>query len=195
MGTERDTVYECPCMCGRGKFHIDFCNPDHGWPTSTPFWYEFFIKCTSCDQVYELQQYENHVVVVEKKEIEKKKQIADESHRRWKLLLGSLEVKKLLKDFIFLIDSQRSLAAIHRLLTAARLDHSSIATFRRRWRSAQEWVDQHVYYSNLPDIMKLVGNNSNDILNEVCAIKKLSEDSERLPPSVGKPIYTTSKIA
>ena len=195
MGTERDTVYEGPCRCGDGKFHIKFCNPDHGWPTSTPFWYEFSIECKSCDQVYELQQHENRVVVVEKSEIEKEKKLADESHKRWKLLLGSSEVKKILKNFILFIDSQRSMAAIHRFLAARGLEHSSITTFRKHWRSAQDWVDKHVYYFNLPDIMKLVGNNSNEVLNEVRAIKKLSENSKNLPPSVGKPIYTTNKIA
>src|SRR3972149_2483082 len=194
MGTERDTVYEDTCRCGKGKFRIDFCNPDHGWPTSTPFWYELFINCKSCNQVYELQQHGNHIVVVEKIEIEKKKRLTNESHRRWKLLLNTSEVKKILKDFILLIDSQRSMAAIHRLLTGAGIEHSSVATFRKRWRSAQDWVDHHIYYFNLPDIMKLVGNNSNEILNEVRAIKKLSKDSESLPPFVGKPIYTTTKI-
>jgi hypothetical protein len=192
MGTERDTVYEGPCICGKGKFRIDYCNPDHGWPTSTPFWYELFIKCQACDRIYELQHQGNHIVVVEKAEILKKKHLSDESDKRWKLLLDTSEVKKVVKDFILLLESQRSIAAIHRLLTSAGIEHSSISTFRKSWRGSQDLVKHHLYYFNLPNIMKLVGNNSSTILNEIHEIKTLSKDSESSSPFVGEPIYKTT---
>jgi hypothetical protein len=191
MGTERDTVYEGPCRCGKGKFRIDCCNPDHGWPTSNPFWYELFIKCEACKQVYQLKHHENCIVLVEKAEIIKKKLLADESNKRWKLLRSTSEVNKILKDFILLIERQRSMAAIHRLLTGAGLEHCSISTFRKSWRDAQHWVNNHLYSSNLPNIMRLVGNNSSNILNEIGDIKALSKNSENMPPIVGDPIYKT----
>lgn len=193
MGTERDTVYENICKCGKGTFRIDFCTPDHGWPTSTPVWYESFIKCTSCELVYELQQHENHIVVVEKIEIKNRKHLADESGKRWRRLLSTAEVKNILKEFISLIERQPSKAAIHRLLKGADIEHSSLVTFRKNWRGAQHWVDLHVYYSNFRNVMEVVGYSNSDILDELNEIKKLFDDSNSIPPVVGKPIYTTSK--
>jgi len=192
MGTERDTVYEGPCRCGKGKFRIDYCNPDHGWPTSTPFWYELFIKCQACDRIYQLQHQDNYIVVVEKAEIIKKKQLSTESDKRWKSLLDTSEVKEVVNDFILLIESQRSIAAIHRLLTSARIEYSSISTFRKNWRGSEDWVKHHLYYFNFPNVMKLVGNNSSAILNEIKEIETFSKDSKKAPLSVGEPIYKTT---
>lgn len=195
MGTERDIVYEGPCKCGEGKFQVYFCNPDHDWPTSTPFWYELSIVCKACKQLYELQIHENHVVVVERSEIFKKKQLAKESEKRWSSLLSTVEVKKILNEFISLIEGQRSIAAIHRLLTTAGLEYSSITTFRKKWSSPQGWIDKNVYHFTLSKIMELVGNNSTGVLQEVLIIEKLYKEAQSNPPFLGEPIYTANDIA
>lgn len=192
MGTERDTVYEGPCRCGKGKFRIDYCNPDHGWPTSTPFWYEPFIECQDCKRLYELQNQENHIVVVEKAEIKKKEDLSIESYKRAKLLLDSPEVKIVVEDFISIIEKQRSKAAIHRLLTNAHIEYSSLSTFRNKWRDTHYWVKHNLNHGNLPKVMKLVGNTSNDILHEIQEIETLSENSKIAPPFIGDPIYKTT---
>ncbi len=193
MGTERELEHECPCICGKGKFRIDFCNKDHGWPVSTPFWYEFDIQCKSCSQLYKLEQQDNSIVIVEKKEIEKRQQLAEEYYKRWQKLRMTSAVQKIIIDFVSILEQQPSMAAIHRLLSREGLESSSISAFRRNWRGANKWVESNIYFSKLKTIMKLVNNEDEIILKELDEIENIYKDSRVSLTPFGNPIYKISR--
>lgn len=173
MGTERDTVYEGRCICGKGTFVVDYCNPDHGWPTSTPFWYEFSIRCQECKNQYELVEQEKSVVVVEKAEIVKQNELMKQWHRLGTEIMQHPEVKEILKSFVTLLKQHNSIAAIHRLLHGANLDYYTVATFRKKWLGPEKWVERNISTRDLPRVMGLLSNNNDKILKELAKLDEL----------------------
>jgi hypothetical protein len=195
MGTDRDTVFEGACKCGKGFFQIDYCSPDHGWPTSTPFWYESSIRCITCRETFELQTQGNNIVLVEKSEVRKRQALAEESHKRGQDLFQTPEVRKLLNELTELLNKQKSAAAIHRLLQAADLEYNSVGTFRKRWNGSEAWIKGNVWVHNLPKVMKLLGSNDKVVMTEIKEIEKLSKESQAPPLPIGKPVYTIKQEA
>ncbi|MRS02432.1 hypothetical protein EG832_04280 [bacterium] len=119
MGTERDTVYKGPCICGKGLFVVDYCNPDHGWPTSTPFWYETSITCQDCNKLYDLIEQGNAITIVEKKELARQNKLKEQWYRLREDIMRLPEVKEIVRDFVTLLKRQGTMAATHRLLKEA----------------------------------------------------------------------------
>lgn len=189
MGTDRSKVYEGPCQCGKGTFEVDFCQPDHGWPTSNPYWYETRIRCSDCVKEFELNRQSNRIVVVEKKEIEARKVSAQKGHKIGSDLMKSEKVKKMLDSFEAVLESQKSMAATHRLLTSAGLEHSSLPTFRKNWRGAKSWIKSYVFASSLDKVLKLLNLHDQEILDVVSKIEQLWEESRTPLPHVGEAIY------
>ena len=190
MGTDRYTLFEGPCYCGKGSVHIEHCSPDHGWPTSTPFWYENSINCRDCNKKLELQNRGKKFVFIEKAEIAKCTAYGKEAHKRGQTLLSTPAVKKLLADLSKLLDDQKSMAAVHRLLAGERLEYYSIGTFRKRWTGAKSWVNSNISTHNLPSVMKLLNVTDKTILNEVKNIAGLWDKSQKQPPKFGKPVFS-----
>jgi hypothetical protein len=189
MGTDRTTVFEGPCRCGNGTFQVDCCSPDHGWPVSTPFWYEPSIRCKECSEKYELQRQENLVVLVEKSGIRKRDQLLREANRIGQTLLSTPEVKSIVADFSRLLNRQVSKAAIYRLLCSVGLEYSSIGTFRKYWKGGEDWVKRHVSMYNLEQVMRVLNVENKAIQEKLKQIESLSEASKEPLPCVGDPIY------
>ena|SRR3990172_2621386 len=190
MGTERDTLFEGPCNCGKGSLRVDHCSPDHGWPTSTPFWYETSINCRDCEKRFELQRQGKHFVFVEKSEIAKRTALGEEAYKRGQALLRTPSVKKLLSSFIDMLNHQKSMAAVHRILRDASLEYSSIGTFRKRWAGAESWVKSYLSANDLPKVMKLLHTTDKATLDEVKEIADLWKESQVPPPAFGKPVFS-----
>lgn len=189
MGTEKDKVYEGPCVCGNGVFEVYYCSPDHGWSTSTPFWYESSIRCQDCNKVYELVEQEKSIVVVERKEIDKQNKLMEQWHCLRNEIMQSSIVKEILKSFIGLLKQQVTMAATHRLLTGANLDCYSIATFRKKWQGPEQWVSRNLSPHNLKTVMELLGIKNDQIFEEVARLDKLWEAANAALQSTGKPVY------
>ena len=189
MGTERDKVYEGPCLCGNGTFAVDYCNPDHGWPTSTPFWHESSINCKDCRKKYELMEQGQFIVVVEQLQIAKQQGLTKQWQEHQKALMASSNVRKILASFSSLLNSQGSIAAIFRFLSAAKLEDQSLGTFRKKWTGVENWVTRNVSPRNLETIQELLEVNDEYVNSEVEKLSKLWEASQTLLPYIGEPFY------
>lgn len=65
MGTDRVEAYHDQCLCGSGEVIINFCTPDHPWPTSSK-WFETSVSCSDCLDKYALIEQDNKYVFVDK---------------------------------------------------------------------------------------------------------------------------------
>jgi hypothetical protein len=189
MGTERDMVYEGPCICGKGIFAVDYCNPDHGWPTSTPFWYESSIRCQDCNKLYELIEQEKAIVVVEHKEIARQKKVMEQWHQLRDEIMQRSDVKEILMSFVTLLRRLGTMAATHRLLKGANLDYYSLATFRKNWSGPEQWAARNLSPNNLKTVMGLLGITNDQVLKEVTKLDDLWEAANAPLQSLGKPVY------
>ena len=189
MGTERDKVYEGPCLCGNGTFTVDYCNPDHGWPTSTPFWHEYSINCKDCLKKYELIEQGHFIVIVEKLQIAKQQGLTNQWHEHHKALMASPNVKKILASFSCLLNSLGSIAAIFRFLSVARLEDQSLGTFRKKWTGAENWVNRNVSPHDLATVQTLLNLHDEYVNSEVEKLNDLWEATKEQLQYVGEPIY------
>lgn len=192
MGTDRSNIHSDTCLCGKGTVKIDSCSPDHGWPTSNPHWYEHQIRCSTCSKTYEIEQRGKHFVYVERKELQKLEALSKKAYKLGEGLMIKKKVSKLLTSLVNLLESQSSMAATHRLLCGANLEHTSINTFRRSWRGVESWVNSYVSHYNLDSVMSLLGVTDKDIEKTLSEINKLRKASNAKVPVYGKPIYTAN---
>jgi hypothetical protein len=189
MGTERDTVHEGSCLCGKGTFVVDYCNPDHGWPTSTPFWYETSIRCQECNKLYELVEQEKAIVIVEKAEIVNQKELVKQWHLLGNEIMQRPEVNEILRSFITLLRQHGTMAAIHRLLQGANLDYYSLATFRKKWLGPEKWVEGNISQGNLKTVMTLLTIKNDQVSEELARLDELWKAANEPLQSVGT-VYT-----
>ena len=190
MGADRLNEFSGPCPCGKGTLEVDYCEPDHGWPTSTRFWYEASIQCLSCSKIYATEQRGRNFVLVERKDLEKSKALYNEASSIAATLMKTATVIALVDSLIALLEEQPSMAATHRLLCGAGLECSSVATFSKRWSGARVWVESHVSAANLYTIMGFLGSKDTEIEQTLSQIAELSKTANVPVPIVGKPFYT-----
>lgn len=190
MGTDRSNEFSGPCPCGQGTVEVDFCSPDHGWPTSTPFWREAVIQCSDCSKKYVVEDRDGSFVFVKRAEIDKREALSKKAYAIGSALLKGPKASRLIDLFIALLEKQPSMAAAHRLLTGAGLEHSSVATFRREWHGAKAWVNSHVSASDLAEVMGLLGVKDQEIQITLLQIEELMEAASVRAPAYGKPFYT-----
>lgn len=193
MGTGRSSEFSGPCVCGKGKFEIDYCTPDHGWSVPTPEWYEASISCPTCRATYELQQFGQAFHLVSKAELaaieERKKAVYAAAEK----LHGMADAKGLIKTLTKLLDDQRSLAATHRLLSSAGLEHSSLATFRKRWSGSTAWVKSHISGYSVERVLKLIGVQDAELQSGITQLEQLSSESNLPPTPIKPPIYVLAE--
>jgi hypothetical protein len=191
VGTDRIEAYGGVCVCGTGEVKINFCTPDHPWPTKSK-WFETSVTCDSCRAEYDLVEQNNQFVFVRKSDVRKQQALWSEYSRRSDNILKAVETRKLLNDLEALLDRQPSMAACHRLLRAHNLEYESYATFRKRWNGGGDWVSRYVRASNLDKVLELLGKKDPTISNELSGLDALWEQHKAPLPVVGNPLLNTS---
>ncbi|MBN2230875.1 MAG: hypothetical protein JW779_14905 [Candidatus Thorarchaeota archaeon] len=190
MGTDRIREYDCKCKCGKGTVEIDYCTPDHGWPTATPFWYEARLKCANCSVKYEIHQQDDDFVYVSKQDIADRKVLQAKVDAKNVTLLNSPRVQAMRSRLIQFLDSRPSKAAIHRTLQSIQLSSCTIQTFRKHWKGADEWLRFNFSVHTIPTFMKLLDITDLGIQLQIKAIETLEKQASDTLPPVGNPIYT-----
>ena len=193
MGTDRSLSYRGPCPCGSGEVEVEFCTPDHPWPTKSK-WFENNITCEKCEAKYAFVEQNNRYGLVDKREIREGKK-RYEAHNAAKAdLLGSPQAREVVSKFIILLDGQRSMAACHRLLSSHHLVYESYGTFIRRWKGAEAWVKSNInmHPEHLVTLSEIIGVKDDYISATVSELKRLWGESQRPLPFHGDPLFDTS---
>lgn len=191
MGTDRMEVHKGPCICGAGEVKINFCTPDHPWPTKSK-WFETSVSCKNCNDNYGLIEQNNRFVFVKKSDVKFREDLWSEYSSRSDKLLMWPQTEKILKRLELLLDNQPSMAACHRLLSVYRLYNGSVSTFRKKWNGAAEWIRSNVRVYNLESVMRLLEIEDNKISQELSDLKILWDKHQRPLPIEGDPIMDTS---
>jgi hypothetical protein len=189
MGTERDLEYEGPCLCGKGRFRIDCCTPDHGWSVSVRESYETHIQCADCSSKYELHQFGKQFGLVKRSDIAERESHRQQWHKLQKAMLNRQDVHQLLDELAEHLDGLTSLAAKHRTLSRAGLEYGGIAGFRKGWQSGSAFAKRISGY----EIKKVLGllKSDNADLAAACEAIEAESDASRAPlPMVGEPVYS-----
>lgn len=182
MGTDRSEVYSGPCPCGTGKVTIDYCTPDHGWPTSTPYWHSTSLDCAKCGKQYQPEQRKGSFVLVEQVELDKREKIRKQARGVADALMKDPKVTTMVDTLVAEIDKQPSKAAIHRLLTKAGLESSSVESFRRHWSCANRWVKTNISAHRLAELMKATKTKDAALSAKMAEMTKLYEAADEPAP-------------
>ncbi len=193
MGTDRTIAYHGPCPCGSAEIEVEFCVPDHPWPTKSK-WFESRITCSKCAARYALQEQNNQYGLIDKTEIKKKEKRYEAYKAAQADLLRSQQAKEVIRRFVSLLDNQPSVAATHRLLASHNLIYESYATFLRRWQGPEPWVQGQIGISphSLAQLAEMLGLEDDYITNAVSELIRLWDECQRPLPFHGAPLFDTS---
>ncbi len=187
MGTDRTKEYEAPCPCGSGTIIINSCTPDHPWPTKS-HWYESKIDCVICDSKYTIEEHYNQLGLVEKAEVESRKNRFI-NYNQYKVdFLSSKDCQDVIYEFINLLDSKPSIAAIHRFLITEKLINQTYGTFNKHWKGTEKWVKERITLRP-EDVLKLsqiLGFNNVYIEQYVIELKRLWNEYKKPLPFLGE---------
>lgn len=189
MGTYRSLEHFCTCLCGSGTFQIDYCEVDHSWPTSRPQWHSPHVNCAACAEKYEIQERSKTFYVIEKEKIRQLELLSHQATVIENELLLSNEVDAIKVKFSHYLSAQKSITAIHRVLSEAELVSMSIGTFRKRWTEPNEWLKSHLRASNLINISSILSLPSEHIAHIVQEIERLRTQAYVQPEPYGDAIY------
>lgn len=192
MGTDRIEAYRGKFVCGGGEVVINFCTPDHPWPTQSK-WFETSVSCRDCLDNYSLIEQGKHFVFVKKSDLKVRDEYWSEYLRRGEELLAWPEVIEILEELEGVLENQSSMAACHRLLSAHRLEYYSVGTFRKKWSGASDWIRNNVRVSNLENVMNLIGKREKKVEDELKVLEALYEKYKEPLPIVGEPLLDASR--
>ena len=178
MGTERELFYEGACSCGKGKYKVSECEPDHPWVRTGQQWYESEISCPSCSDRFVLEVSNNEVCEISKSELVKRKKDEEKWFQKRKEIMEYAATKGYLTALQKLMDNQRSVAAIYRVVK----DHLHISdseqTFRRNLKSygtTKRWIEENISPDHLPGTLVLLGEKDSDLMDLLKETKKMRD--------------------
>ncbi len=193
MGTDRMPVYRGPCDCGGGEYQVDFCTPDHPYPTQSR-WLGYEITCDLCRGKYSLEVRGNGLVQILKSDIEERERRQSRWHDTYKKAMK--EAQPYLEQFASRLREEPSIAAIYRLLHKTGLFPllPTEQTFRRHWHSAgsaETWVKVRLRnIEKLPALLKFLGEQNEHLEEEVKAAEELYKTLKTLTPPPGQRVAT-----
>jgi hypothetical protein len=189
MGTDRSTEFSGLCPCGNGTLQIDYCEVDHGWPTSMPTWYSGHLNCIECSKLYELRELSNGFYLVTKEELGDLESLSKNAHDLEKMLMSSPEINALKNKFVAYINSQKSVAAIYRVLSEFNLVSTAIGTFRNRWNGPENWLAGNLNSWNLNRICEALSTSSEPFSQVLGEIERMRSLASAEPKPFGEVIY------
>jgi hypothetical protein len=131
MGTDRDEYGAGPCPCGNGMIQVDRCSPDHGWGGGS--WFEAKLDCPTCQIAYTIydEYHGNMPKLVLRADIDKREKATVAWHAKRNQIETAPEFQSAKAKIEKLVDAQPSMAAKHRMLSAAGLADRSLPGFRK----------------------------------------------------------------
>lgn len=188
MVTERTNEYSGTCPCGTGTLEIVCCSSDNGYRVY-PDSYETYVSCPNCREIYSIEQAGKAFHLVYKSELD---QIARKKDQYWAeaAKLGDEARKKgIISEFAKMLDSQGSVAAVHRILKKSKLEHNAIATFRKRWTNGNNYLISNGSGQNVPKILAVLHTDDEAIKAAAAKLQALGEEAYAKPSVIQPPFY------
>jgi hypothetical protein len=160
MGTDRDVVHEGACTCGRGKYIINVCSPDHAWARARQTTWETEIACPDCSKQFAIERQGNDFCRVRKADVQAKADAANAAHAKGKEIETHAEHAGHYEALTFWIGSMPSVAAVHGAVTGI-TGPSSLSAFRNHFdqHDVKGWVKRCIHYFWLPEALKRIGRS------------------------------------
>lgn len=127
-GKDRFEHHRQPCPCGGGSLVVEWT--EHDTYGSSGMW-ETSVDCPTCSEEVTLAMQDGHVILVELREVKRRRELSDEAWRIDREIRNSPHGRELLRELGALLDRQPSVAAAHRVLSGADLTSRSIGSFRK----------------------------------------------------------------
>jgi hypothetical protein len=180
MGTDR-SEHKKPCPCGKGTILVGCNSPDHGWASAYSVHWDCEIEWPDCRRDYVVDGTDQSMRIVRRSDVATAavgRQAHDAAYRR---LMALPEVAALKRDFGIHLDAMRTVATIHRYLTAEGLESYAIGSFRKHWNGGAAWAEQHVGSWNLSKIANLLADDGSRFATDVAAVETLKTAITGLP--------------
>lgn len=184
MGTDRDLVYEGPCSCGKGKYIVNFCTPDHPYAKDDQYSYELEITCRECSQKYILEVRGYKTFRMLKSEVEKRRKIEQLYHNKGRQIMEYAKKKGYLEAVKEKIEQLPSVASIYRALKPFLSIYQTEATFRKHFTDAGKWVDRNIFAHDMEGVTRFLGIKDKELTAMLDEMEKLGELSRQAAPVV-----------
>jgi hypothetical protein len=186
--TERTSEYSGACACGAGTLEIECCSSDNGYRVYPDF-YETYVKCAECRRIYDIEQVGKAFHLVHRSEIE---QIASKKEEYWveaAKLGDEARQKGIISGFAKMLDSQGSVAAVHRILKRSGLERGSVATFRKYWRNGSDYLGTNGSGQDIPKILTVFNTEDATIKAAAAKLHALGKEAYANPNVIEPPFY------
>lgn len=188
MATERTNEYSGPCPCGTGTLEIQCCSSDNGYRVY-PDSYETYVRCPDCREIYSIEQVGKAFHLVHRSEVDQIARKKDEYWAEAAKLGDEARQKGLISDFAQMLDSQVSVAAIHRIVKKMGLEHGAIATFRKRWTNGNNYLRINGTGQNVPKILTVLKTNDAAMAAAAARLQILGQQAYAKPSVIQPPFY------
>lgn len=188
MVTERMDEYSGACPCGAGTLEIECCSSDNGYRVYQDF-YESNVKCEKCSKNYCIEQVGKAFHLVCRSELDQIARKKDEYWAEAAKLGDHAHQKGIISGFAKTLDSQGSVAAVHRILKNIGLERGSIATFRKRWTNGNAYLKINGSGQNVPKILTVFNTDDAAIKAAAAKLHALGEEAYAKPNLMEPPFY------
>ena len=134
------TPHSSECPCGASTVTFISASPDHPWARPSQTRYSAVIDCVDCQDNFIVHQNSSNdmPVIVEKAEVEAKKQLREQIQALDAAIMRSAQVKRLRTKIVDAIDKEISMAGRHRKLKEFHLTVDSYSTYRKKPYGGEE---------------------------------------------------------
>lgn len=131
MATDDVVDIDSPCPCGGGNITVTQTSPDHPWATASQIHYSATLNCLKCSSEFVVRnEYSGNQPWLARKVDVAARSDAEAAHRLASEAFAKSDLAQILVPLIVAdIDSQKSRAAKHRVLTKYHLAHESYSTY------------------------------------------------------------------
>lgn len=125
-----------PCPCGAGIIAVEMCVPDHPWAKAGQASYTPALVCDACGEKYaffeaDIRTRKSRLVL--RSDLQEHNDAKANWHRTLRQIEACPEFKDLAKRIDMRLAGEKSMAARHRVLSAANLGHGmSLGQYRKR---------------------------------------------------------------
>lgn len=167
MATDDVVEREQPCLCGKGTLHTTVTSPDHPWVRDHQITYTYELRCEDCAAKFVIDDDR----LVDRDiwtQAQTAKQAASAAEREF---VASAAVAELKEKFVSYLNDLGSVAAIYRCLNQSGLEAHSIATFRKRWRGPENWINGYFSTHHVEQIIALLNKREGPLAARLAGLK------------------------
>ena len=184
MGTDRDSVYEGPCSCGKGRYIINLCTPDHPFAKNDQYSYEFEISCPECSKRYVLEVKGYEAFRILRSEVEEKRKLKQLHYNKSEQVMEYAKQQGYLQTLKEKIAQLPTKASVYRALKPfLSMVYETEGTFRRHFADPGVWVDTNVFAHDMRGVMRFLGIRDKELIamvDEMEELRKLSGQPVRV---------------